>query len=160
MHEIFKRLSLANHSFGHWGHAVPTTGCRPRVFFYSLPKPMPSSLPPIFSLSPHGSSLLPPGSGAENGRWRMRLAVEGRSGEQQAAAGLLREDEVSRRMEAGRRVGWRRAGGGERGGGRLAGGAAGAGSGKGCARRRAALRFSPRSVPSHSLSFLRRSDPA
>src|SRR6185312_5362653 len=74
---------------------------------------------------PHSSSLLPPGSGAENGRWRARLAVEGHGGEQQAAAGLLREDEVSRRMEAGRRVGWRRAGGGERGGGRLAGGAAG-----------------------------------
>ncbi|XP_039851899.1 cationic peroxidase SPC4-like [Panicum virgatum] len=47
--------------------------------------------------------LYPPSGGAEDDRRRARSAAEGRGGEQQASAGLLREDQASRRAEAVRR---------------------------------------------------------
>ncbi|KAG2554946.1 hypothetical protein PVAP13_9KG579301 [Panicum virgatum] len=102
----------------------------PSFFSYSLPLSTHSSLPSIFSL-PHGSGLLP--SGAPHSP----------------------APSCSRRAEAGRRVGRRRPGRGERDGDRLTGHAAAASSGEGYARRRAALRLSPRSVPPHSLSLYR-----
>ena len=120
MHEIFKRLSQANHSFGHRGHAIPTTGCWTRVFL--LPPPTDALLPPSHFLSlptARPCSLLaaePRTAGGAQGRWWRGAAVSSKR---------------------------RRPGGGER--------VAAIGSGKGCARRRAALRLSPRSVPSHSL---------